>query len=105
MQKPVETLAPCEAPRRLSARRMPSLARIVGITALISFSAGTIVGNACNRQSKDGKNVPSHDVQPVVPPAPVLSPEEQQIRHMVFPETNDLLYRPEPKPENNEVEL
>lgn len=95
MKENPEILASCTA----SLHPVPhtrSITRIVGITALVSFAAGTVVGTACNSKDTKRKDL----IPPTQPMIPSAHPVEQQkIEHMLFPEVNDLLYRPMPNPE------
>lgn len=104
MYKPSETIIPCEVSLRSSEKKSAPYARIAGITAIVSFSAGLLVGSAyCSETPKEDTpsdvRRPDRSDMPAGPAALPVSPEQQEIQDMLFPETNDLLYHPAPDEE------
>lgn len=97
MGKSPETIAPCTASLHPTPHAKGVITRIIGITALVSFTAGTVVGTACNSKETKREDKTPATTKPMIPQAPPVG--EEKIKHMLFPETNDLLYRPIPNPQ------
>lgn len=89
-----KTLLPCAIELNTAPATKVVPTRIFGIIALVSFSAGLVVDTVFRGEDGKRKEQPVQIKEPIFPPAPALSPEQKEINHMLFPETNDLLYHP-----------